>query len=125
MSTARTIIRGRRGRAPLVCWRRCARLEGDRQGVPLGGRPDDARQDDSASHPPKRGRNHNRAWGEILVYAEGREHRVGHMVLRWLRDDAHAFMVTSEAHYSSCRPLEAARSSTGTQANPRLTRPTF
>ena len=36
--------------------------------------------------------------GEILVYAEGREHRVGpHGVAVALRGDAHAFMVTSES----------------------------
>lgn len=36
--------------------------------------------------------------GEILVYAEGREHRVGpHGVAVAPRGDAHAFMVTSES----------------------------
>ena len=36
--------------------------------------------------------------GEILVYAEGREHRVGpHGVAVATRGDAHAFMVTSES----------------------------
>jgi quercetin dioxygenase-like cupin family protein len=64
--------------------------------------------------------------GEILVYAEGREHRVGPRgVAVAPRGDAHAFMVTSErALILFLQTPGSGEASTGTQANRRLTRPT-